>query len=235
MMRLDKILAHSGFGTRSEVKKIIKKGLVLINGEVIKDDGFKVHELEDEIFVEGFELEYKKEIYIMLNKPSGYVSATFDLHQKTVLDLMEEYHFMHLFPVGRLDIDTVGLLLLTNDGALAHRLLAPKNGIKKTYYAEINKDLTSIDQIAFAKGIILEDGYQCLPAELNFEIINSRIAYVTICEGKFHQVKRMFQSLGKEVLYLKRLTFASLQLDVSLKEGKYRELTEEELKLLKNI
>jgi 16S rRNA pseudouridine516 synthase len=225
------MLAHSGYGTRKEVKQLIRDGYVLVNGEVIVDDDFKVDEINDEIFVDGFQIDYRKHLYVMLNKPKDVVSATYDSRQKTILDLMPEYDYLKLFPIGRLDIDTEGLVLLSNDGDLAHKLLSPKKHVDKEYYVEVKNPLKTSDVIAFTSGITLDDGYKCLSARL--EIIDELKAHVIIKEGKFHQIKRMFEALNNEVTYLKRIRMKNLILDPKLDLGEYRELTDEEINDLK--
>lgn len=190
------------------------------------------------IEINGEVVNYRKFIYLLLNKPAGVVSATFDNHDETVIDLLDpEYQVFEPFPVGRLDKDTVGFLLLTNDGELNHKLIAPKNHVDKVYYAEINKPVDESDVKAFRNGITIDDGYKCMPGDL--EIISSTEdgseVLVTIQEGKFHQVKRMFEALDKSVVYLKRVKFGPMELDESLEEGEYRELTDEELEILKSL
>ena len=230
MIRLDKILAHSGYGSRKEVKELIRKGFVMVNGEIITDDDFKVDEINDEITIADSTIKYEKNIYIMLNKPDGYISATYDNHDPIVLDLIEGYEKRNLFPVGRLDKDTVGLLLITNDGDLAHRMLSPKKHVDKTYYLKFEGELT-LDKISkFQEGIILDDGYLCMPA--NYNRINNNEGILTIKEGKYHQVKRMLEALDCKVTYLKRISFGPITLDENLQEGEYRFLTDEELKLI---
>lgn len=229
-MRLDKLLAHMGYGSRKEVKAFIRKGYVLLNGEAVYDDDIKVDEENDEIVILDQTVEYQKRIYLLLNKPKGYVSATFDFKEPTVLDLIEETQ-KGLFPVGRLDKDTTGLLLITNDGKLAHELLSPKYHVAKTYeltFSGVFKD-SFFEQ--FKKGIVLEDGYICKPAE--FILLEPQRGRITIYEGKFHQIKRMMQVLGMEVTSLKRLSFGNLELPSDLEEGIYRALTKEELDLLR--
>lgn len=230
-MRLDKLLAHSGFGSRKQVKELIRKGLVLVNGEVIKNDDFHVDEINDEIFIEGYQVDYQKHIYIMLNKPDGVISASFDRRDPTVVDLIEGYEYVDLFPVGRLDKDSEGLIILTNDGKLAHNIISPKKKVEKEYYVEVKNKLNDNDIKLFKEGIKLDDGYICLSSTL--KIVDDYTARVIILEGKFHQVKRMFESIGNEVLYLKRLRVKNLWLDESLPLGGYRELTKEEVDLLK--
>ena len=230
MLRLDKYLAHSGFGSRKYVKEIIRKGNVIINEKVIKKDDYKVDEINDVVYVYGKKVNYSEFTYIMLNKPQGYISATFDKHDPIVLDLVKEYDYLNLFPVGRLDKDSEGLLLLSNDGKLAHRLLHPSYHVYKTYFVTTDLKIKNelIDE--FNNGVTIDDGYKCLPAKL--EILSDYSANVTIKEGKFHQVKRMFEAYGLTVCSLKRITFKNLILDESLKSGEYRLLSEEEIKEL---
>lgn len=235
MERLDKVLSNLGYGSRKEIKAIVKKGLVTIDGEVAKDSAIQIDPEEVTITVSGEEVFYRKYVYLMMNKPEDVISATFDNHDTTVIDLLDpDYIVFNPFPVGRLDKDTVGLLLLTNDGELNHKLIAPKWHVDKIYYAKIDKKVDEKDVVAFEKGIVLDDDYKCMPAKLN--IINSSeegsIIELTIQEGKFHQVKRMFESVGKQVTYLRRIKFGPLELDEELEEGEYRELTEEEVQKL---
>ncbi|WP_029688097.1 pseudouridine synthase [Thermoanaerobacter sp. A7A] len=234
-MRIDKLLSNTGIGTRKEVKKFIKEGLVLVNGNIVKEAGLIVDTESDEILFDGEKINYKEFIYIMINKPKGVISATSDPIEKTVIDLLpQELKARNPFPVGRLDKDTEGLLLITNDGNLAHKLLSPKKNVIKKYYAEILGFVNESDIKAFIEGIVLEDGYKTLPA--NLEILSSSDVskvYVYIREGKYHQIKRMFESVGKKVIYLKRLAMGSLTLDENLKPGEWRGLSEEELSLLK--
>lgn len=232
-MRLDKYLANMGIGTRSEVKKAISWGKVRVNGEVIKKPETKIDENTDEITAYGKTVGYSEHIWLMLNKPAGVVTATEDSKDKTVLDLIKHKRRKDLFPVGRLDKDTVGLLLLTNDGRTSHRILSPKKHVDKVYYAKVNGLVTRQHIKDFSEGIELEDGYITLPAEL--EIISaSEVSEIriTIREGKYHQIKRMFEAVGCRVIYLKRLQMGGLKLDSKLKEGHYRELTEEEIEKL---
>lgn len=237
-MRLDKFLSHTGFGSRKEVKQLLKKKVVRVNDQVVKKGDYILNLNQDLISVNGETITYQEFIYLMLNKPAGYLSATEDNFQKTVIDLLqpEEQHF-NPFPVGRLDKDTEGLLLLTNDGELAHFLLSPKKHVKKTYYAEVTGVMDLEDTKRFEQGIILEDGYKCLPAELQIIEQTDRTSKVliTVEEGKFHQVKRMVLACGKEVNYLKRQSIASLKLDETLKSGEYRPLDKEELDQLKEF
>ena len=232
-MRLDKCLSNMGIGTRSEVKGYIKKGRVTVNGERAKGPEQKVEETKDQIAFDGQLVGFCDMQYLMLHKPAGVVTATEDKREKTVLDLLESPIKKQLFPVGRLDKDTEGLLLITNDGPLAHELLSPKKHVNKMYYAKIAGKVTKEDVEAFSKGLDLGD-FTTMPAQL--EIITSGEVseiQVTICEGKFHQVKRMFEKVGKKVLYLKRISMGNLRLDEQLAAGEYRALTEEELAALK--
>lgn len=229
MMRLDKFLTEMGIGTRTEVKKYIKQGKVKVDGETVKLPETKVDAGRQEITYLEHPVQYKAFEYVMLNKPAGVVSATTDAREKTVLDLISEKKRKDLFPVGRLDKDTEGLLLITNDGELAHRLLAPKKHVDKVYYAKVKGVVTEQDIVAFAEGISIGQGETAKPAVL--EILVSDVLSeirLTIQEGKFHQVKRMFAAVGKEVVYLKRLSMGSLILDESLRPGEYRPLTKEE-------
>lgn len=237
MERLDKVISNLGYGSRKEIKQLARKGLIEVDGEIIKDSGYSVDPEKSIIKVNGEEIFYRKYIYLMMNKPAGVVSATFDNRDETVIDLLEiDHQAFEPFPVGRLDKDTVGLLFLTNDGELNHRLISPKWHVDKVYYAKIDKAVVENDIKAFKAGIKLDDGYVCKEGKL--EILNSSEegseVLVTIQEGKFHQVKRMFQALGKEVIYLKRIKFGGISLDEDLEEGEYRELTEKELELLKS-
>ena len=235
-MRIDKMLANLGFGTRKEVKKLLKTGAVKIDGETVKDAKQHVDPESQAVTVHGETVEYKEFIYLMMNKPAGLLSATEDSSQETVVDILEEEdQVFEPFPVGRLDKDTEGLLLLTNDGQLAHRLLSPKKHVPKTYFAVIDGEVTEEDIEAFRNGVTLDDGYETKPGELR--ILKSGIRSdieLTITEGKFHQVKRMFQAVGKRVIYLKRISMANLELDETLELGEYRELTDEELDQLLN-
>ena len=237
MERLDKIISNLGYGSRKEIKALVKKGLVKVDGEVVKDNGVLIDPEKSVININGEDLFYREYIYLMMNKPDGVISATYDNREETVIDLLEvEHQVFNPFPVGRLDKDTVGLLLLTNDGELNHRLISPKWHVDKVYYAKIDKAVDEKDVEAFKNGITLDDGYKCKEGKL--EIINSSNegaeVMVTIQEGKYHQVKRMFEALGKTVVYLKRTEFGGLPLDQELEEGEYRELTEDVLALLKS-
>ena len=231
MMRLDKYLCETGFGTRSQVKDLLKKGQVMVNGEVVKKPELKINETTDQILCQGKKASYQKNIYLMLHKPAGVVSATEDNREKTVLDLVRpEDRKNDLFPVGRLDKDTEGLLLLTDDGELAHRLLSPKKHVDKTYYAKIDGQVTEEHVKQFREGLDIGDEKKTLPAVLTI-LLSGPVSEieVTIHEGRFHQIKRMFEAVGCKVTYLKRLSMGSLVLDETLPLGEYRSLTEAEL------
>lgn len=233
MIRLDKYLADMGIGTRTEVKKLIRQGKVKIGDAVVKSPEHKIDAASQKVFCEGQEVGYEEYEYYMLNKPAGYVSATTDAKDKTVLDLITDKKRKDLFPVGRLDKDTEGLLLITNDGDLAHRLLAPKKHVDKLYYAKVAGVVIEEDVRAFAEGVNIGENEVTRPALL--EILKTdeiSEIHLTIQEGKFHQVKRMFEAVGKKVIYLKRISMGTLRLDENLKLGEYRPLTEEELEHL---
>lgn len=234
MIRLDKYLADMSIGTRQEVKKYIRQGRVKINEDIIKKPEYKIREDEDKITFDGAPVAYETFEYYMLNKPAGVISATEDKRDITVLNLIKEKKRKDLFPVGRLDKDTEGLLLITNDGALAHRLLSPKKHVDKCYYAKIRGGVTEDDVRVFKERINIgtqEEPEWTMPAELKIleKGTVSRIR-LTIREGKFHQVKRMFLAVGKEVVYLKRERMGALVLDEELAPGEYRKLTDSELK-----
>ena len=238
MIRLDKFLSEMSGWTRSEVKKIVRTGSVTVDGNEVKKPETKIDEKLSIVSVDGRQIKYNKYEYYMLNKPKGFVSATTDREYKTVVDIISSSEKKDLFPVGRLDIDTEGLLLITNDGELAHRLLAPKNHVEKTYYVEVSGILDDVDVDAVEKGLDIGEEKNTIPAKM--EILKTDIqnnissCYLTIHEGKFHQVKRMMKKLGKTVTYLKRVSMGSLILDSKLKNGNYRKLTEQEIIELKN-
>lgn len=235
-MRIDKLLSNIGYGSRKEVKQLLKTGAVKADGVGIKDAKTHVDPAEQMITVHGETVEYKEHIYLMLNKPGGYLSATEDSVQETVIDLLEMEDAVYKpFPVGRLDKDTEGLLLLTNDGQLSHQLLSPKKHVPKTYYAKILGKVTEDDAAAFKQGVELDDGYMTKPASLVILSADEQSEInITITEGKFHQVKRMFEAVGKKVTYLKRISMGPLLLDENLALGEYRELTDEEVEALQN-
>lgn len=226
-----------GFGTRKEVKQLMKNGAVRMNDEVIKKPNIHIDLEKDHITCLGEPVVYREFIYLMMNKQQGVLSATEDLRERTVIDfLSEEHRHFKPFPVGRLDKDTEGFLLISNNGKLAHNLLAPRKNVPKTYYAHIQGRVTDEDVVAFSKGVTLDDGYETKPGQLKI-IKSDQISHIelTITEGKYHQVKRMFEAVGKKVVYLKRLSMGPLQLDESIPLGEYRELTEEEFQLLENL
>lgn len=227
-MRLDKFLANSGIGSRKEVKELIKQGLVFVNDERIKNSDKNIDEIKDVIKIRDKCIEYRKYVYIMLNKPQNVISATEDNKHKTVIDLIKGYDTYNIFPVGRLDIDTEGLLLLTNDGKLSHNLLSPKKHVEKEYYVKLKENINDIDINKVENNIQLEDGYICKKAKI--KRLSKNELNISITEGKFHQVKRMFKAVGNEVIFLKRVRMANILLDKNLKSGEYRELTEDELK-----
>ncbi|MGX7329790.1 pseudouridine synthase [Enterococcus bulliens] len=236
-MRLDKFLADMEFGSRKEVKQFIKKGRVKVNGVICKSDKTQVDELNDHILFDDELVHYQNQFYYILHKPQGVISATVDNFDETVVDLLDDDVFREdLFPVGRLDKDTEGLLILTNDGALAHQLLSPKKHIEKAYYAKVSGQMTPEDVVAFKQGLTIDQKEVCLPAKLTIlsydEALDESEIELVLHEGKFHQVKRMVQAVGKEVTYLKRIRMGQLVLPSDLALGEYRELTTEELELL---
>lgn len=233
LVRIDKYLADMGIGTRSEVKNYIKKGSVTINDLTIKKSDVKVMIGQDLVKFNGENIEYMQFVYYMLNKPAGVVSAVRDNLNKTVVEIITDAVKKDIFPVGRLDIDTEGLLLITNDGELAHRLLSPAKHIDKTYYVQTDKPITKDMIKIFQEGIDIGEKNKTLPAKIDLIDDNNNTAYVTIHEGKFHQIKRMFKAVGCEVRYLKRISMGILKLDEKLEIGNYRPLTQQELEKLK--
>lgn len=237
-MRADKFVAQGGIFTRKEVKELFKKNRVTLNGDIIRDGSLHIDPVSDEIAIDGNKIIHKPFVYLMMNKPSGYISATEDLKDATVLDLIpEEYLHYAPFPVGRLDKDTEGLLILTNDGELAHKLLSPKKKIPKIYHARVEKPVSEKDIQAFRNGIyIKEDDFTTMPGDL--EVIRDceqPLCKITVFEGKFHQVKRMFEKCGNKVLYLERVSFAGISLDRSIPRGECRELNVEEENILRSV
>lgn len=269
-MRLDKMLGNLGYGTRSAVKILIRQGAVTVNGKQVKDHGLQINPNQDVVVLDGETIQYRDTVYILLHKPAGVVSATEDTKDRTVIDLIDpELTVLSPFPVGRLDKDTEGLLLITNDGKLSHELLSPRKHVPKTYRALVAGDVGVEDGVIFTAGVTLDDGYVTLPAQLKVlakrneagailsedvdvtKEMTDAIQYVpvkeeiasdivlswielTIHEGKFHQVKRMFEAVGKKVMYLRRISMGPLQLDKTLAPGEWRELTEEEVESLRN-
>lgn len=232
-MRLDKYLAHAGLGTRKEVKLAIRKGRVCVNDEQCRKDDTKIQEGIDIVRVDGEEIIYEAVVYIMLNKPQDVVSATSDATHETVLDCIDAPLPRECFPVGRLDIDTEGLLLLTNDGKLAHRLLSPKHHVEKTYFVQLALPLQNGDQKKLENGSIVLDEEPVLPARV--QILTETQILLHIQEGRFHQVKRMLHAIGNEVIYLKRIAMGPLLLDEELASGEWRYLSEEEVAALKAV
>lgn len=228
--RIDKIISSQNIASRSEVKNLIKQKRIFADNILVKKSDEKFDPEKTEIKIDNQVICYQKYLYLMMNKPAGVLSASRDKNAKTVLDLIpENFKRKDLFPAGRLDKDTTGFILITNDGELAHKMLSPKNHVFKLYQAELDKTLDENDVLAFQNGISFgEETF--LPARL--KIIDSHQAFVEICEGKFHQVKKMFKALNKEVITLKRLRIGSLELDENLKEGEFRTLSKEEIQLL---
>ena len=230
MERLDKFLCDSGAGTRSQVKVILKQGRVTVDGKVEKDNSRKIDPATQTVCLDGERLGGMRRVVLMLNKPAGFVTATEDKTERTVMELIpQEYRHLDVKPVGRLDKATEGLLLFTNDGDLLHRLISPKKEVPKIYYAKHEGTATDADVKAFADGLTLRDGLECLPAKL--EPLGAGESLVTVCEGKYHQVRRMMASLGMTVLYLERRQEGALTLG-DLPRGEVRELTESEVALL---
>ena len=244
-IRLDKYLADMGKGTRTELKEMIRRGRITVNGVIVKKPETKIKKGEDTICLDNAPVEYVELEYYLLNKPQGVISATEDRRRETVVDLIDEKQRKDLFPVGRLDIDTEGLLLITNDGALAHRLLAPGHHVDKVYEARCEGLVPDEAVQKFRDGMELSDGLSCMPAEL--EILERKagdpetgteaesLVSLTLHEGKFHQVKRMMEEVGCPVVHLKRLSMGPLKLDATLKPGEYRKLTDKERELLENL
>jgi len=274
-IRLDKMLGNLGYGTRSGIKNLVKQGAVTVNGQRAKDPGMQIHPHVDTVALDGETITYRDTVYVMLHKPAGVVSATEDNRDRTVLDLLDsDVTVLSPFPVGRLDKDTEGLLLLTNDGKLAHELLSPKKHVPKTYRALVAGDVGASDAVAFEQGVTLDDGYVTMPAQLQVlaaasnasealgastsdsdshgeelraaaqlarrnltpDYTEQTLSWIelTIHEGKFHQVKRMFEAVGKKVLYLRRVSMGPLTLDAALAPGEWRELSEQEVDSLRN-
>lgn len=231
MMRLDKFLTENEIGSRSQVKEYIKKGLVKVNGDICRQADTKIDESVDSVTYLDKPISYQRFMYFMLNKPQGVVTATKDNNDKTVMDLLSVERKKDLFPVGRLDRDTEGLLLITNDGALGHALLSPKRHVFKRYYVRCAKEIHEADRRLLETGVDIGDEKPTLPAKVT--IMSEMELELEIREGRFHQVKRMLQAVNNEVVFLKRISFGSLLLDEKLLPGEYRELTEDEVTLLR--
>lgn len=235
-MRLDKFISNMGLGTRSQVKKMISRGRVVVNEEVIRKAGFIINPDNDEILLDEMIVAYDACVYIVMNKPVDVISATTDTRHETVIDLVKEtYGNRKLFPVGRLDIDTEGMILITDDGKWSHDLMLPKKHVKKKYFAHVAGVVTEKEIELFKSGVTLTDETLCQPGELEVISVEDGLSkiYLTITEGKFHQVKRMFDAVDMEVMYLKRIKIAGLALDETIELGDYRELTEEEMEKIK--
>ncbi len=231
MERIDKLLANMGLGSRKEIKAMVKRGEILINGTICKDAAEKVDVASDVVIAEGRALRLRTSFSFMMNKPAGYLSASRDERGATVMDLLsEEHQRLGLFPAGRLDKDSEGLLILTNDGAFAHALMSPRHHVDKRYFVRYDGILHEHAVIAFEKGITIDGGERCLPAKL--ELLDPGEAIVTVQEGRYHQVKRMIAAVGGRVIYLKRLAVGPVLLDETLRPGEYRELTDEEFQTL---
>ncbi|MCT4777488.1 MULTISPECIES: pseudouridine synthase [Exiguobacterium] len=233
-MRIDKLLANMGYGSRKDVKILLKQGVVRVDDQPVKDAKRQVNLETERVTVQGEVVEYKPFVYLMMNKPAGVISATEDKVESTVVDLIDpSYAHYELFPVGRLDKDTTGLLLLTNDGAFNHALMSPRKHVDKVYVAEVDGEMTADDVRRFAEGVELEDGYTTKPARLELISKSGRRSTVrlTLSEGKYHQVKRMIAAVGKHVERLERVQIGALELDPTLEPGAYRELSEEEVDL----
>ena len=231
MMRIDKFLSHAGYGSRKDVSKLLKSKLVYVNDQLITKGDVKIDEINDEVVVDDIIVDYIDKVYIMMNKPKGYVSATIDNVYPTVIELIPEYAHKDLFVVGRLDVDTTGFLLLTNDGGWAHNITSPKKKIDKVYHALIDGILTEEETIQLEKGVIINDDYLTKPAKVRtLEVYeDTSLVEMIISEGKFHQVKLMFKSLNHTVLELKRVKIKDIELDNSLDLGDYRLLNQEEI------
>lgn len=235
-MRLDKYLCEAGKGTRSEVKKIIARGDVSVNGSIIRDPAAKLDENSDEVTIGGVPVRYADFEYYMLNKPKGVISASRDKRDKNavcVTDLIQEKIRQDLFPVGRLDKDTEGLLIITNDGELAHRLLSPKHHVDKTYYAELDSSVSREGAERIMAGVDIGDDKPTLPCQIN--MLSDSSCFITIHEGRYHEIKRMFKTEGRTVNYLKRISMGPMSLDTELEPGEYRSLSSEEIELLKQV
>lgn len=231
-IRIDKLISNMGYGSRNDIKKDAKKGMVLVNDKIEKNSAKIIDTDIDTVQYNNVIIEYKEYIYLVMNKPQDVISATEDSYHETVMDLIdEEYLIFNPAPIGRLDIDTEGLLILSNDGKFNHEITSPKRNIPKTYYVELESKIESNYESIFKKGIkLMPEDIITKPAELN--ILGDNICELTIYEGKFHQVKRMFEKVGNEVTYLKRIQMGDFKLPEELELGEYRELTEEEMKIL---
>lgn len=234
LQRLDKLIASQGQYSRKQAQELIKSGSVNVNGAVVRDRGAKADDEKDTVCINGTEIRFERFVYLMLNKPKGVVSATNDKNEKTVIDLVpDEFKRRNLFPAGRLDITTTGFVLITDDGDYAHRILSPKNHIEKTYEARLAEAVTDEQLSTVAEGIVLKDGTKCLPAKLRvIEDGDNPLVEIKICEGKYHQIKRMFAAAGNGVIELKRTKMGGVRLDKNLPEGECRVLSPDEVQLI---
>lgn len=239
VLRLDKYLCDMQIGSRAEVKGLIKKKRIKVNEETVTKPELKIDTDNDIIKFDDEVINYQEYEYFMLNKPQGVISATNDKSDKTVIDLIKDAKRKDLFPVGRLDKDTEGLLLITNDGELSHNLLSPKKHVDKTYFAKVKGHITDDEVLKFKNGLVVDETFTAKPARLHVlkfnDADNTTDIQITIHEGKFHQIKRMFEAVGSEVLYLKRLSMGTLLLDKNLIPGEYRKLSQEEINALKGV
>lgn len=238
MKRLDNFLVNNGYGSRKEVQKLIRQNIVSVNGKIVNKPSVHIDVGNDKVCVLDEEVLYKEFVYLMMNKPPGFVSAVYDKFDRTVLEIIDEKDkILDPYPIGRLDKDTVGLLIISNDGDMCHRVLSPKRHVEKKYFVKINGCLNDSFVEIFSNGIVLEDGIKCKPAKLKIlKVYNDESeCELILTEGKFHQIKRMFGVLGFMVTYLKRIEFGRIKLDENLKEGEYRHLTIEEINLLKMV
>lgn len=239
VLRLDKYLCDMQIGSRAEVKGLVKKKRIKVNEETVTKPELKINTDNDIIKFDDEVINYQEYEYFMLNKPQGVISATNDKSDKTVIDLIKDAKRKDLFPVGRLDKDTEGLLLITNDGELSHNLLSPKRHVDKTYFAKVKGHITDEEVLKFKNGLVVDETFTAKPARLHVlkfnDADNTTDIQITIHEGKFHQIKRMFEAVGSEVLYLKRLSMGTLLLDKNLMPGEYRKLSQEEINALKGV
>lgn len=239
VLRLDKYLCDMQIGSRAEVKGLVKKKRIKVNEETVTKPELKINTDNDIIKFDDEVINYQEYEYFLLNKPQGVISATNDKSDKTVIDLIKDAKRKDLFPVGRLDKDTEGLLLITNDGELSHNLLSPKKHVDKTYFAKVKGHITDEEVLKFKNGLVVDETFTAKPARLHVlefnDADNTTDIQITIHEGKFHQIKRMFEAVGSEVLYLKRLSMGTLLLDKNLMPGEYRKLSQEEINALKGV
>ncbi len=234
-MRLDKFLSVTGTLTRSESKKAVRKGRILVNGAVASSTDMQIDEENDDVRFDGKSIVYRRFTYIMLNKPEGYVSATDDTRDKTVLDLLpDELRKFDLFPCGRLDKYTLGLMLITDDGELAHKLLAPKSHVEKSYRFESERGVSEEERVRLENGVYIDKGYLTKPAKLTLDSEGAQSGVITLREGKYHQIKRMFEATSNKITYLERISFGPLALDGNLERGEWRFLDEKETEALRN-